>query len=432
MKKRLRVTAILLAMMLLLGACGTSASNNENGVTPQLTQEVTETPDATPTDTPTPAPTATPEPTATPKPTATPVPTTTPEPTPIPEPWVGGSEAAKLVAEMKVGWNLGNTLDSQGKLETAWGNPMTTQEMMDTVADAGFNTVRLPVTWHCRADKEFTIDETWLARVKEIVDYCYANDMYVILNTHHETSWMVPKTSKIDEVEKKFVYLWQQIAEYFKDYDEHLVFEGMNEPRVVGSAQEWSGGTPEERKLINRLNHAFVDTVRATGGNNETRVLLITSYGANNSMAAMKAVDVPNDPYIGVSIHAYTPYHFTFNTKDKSNVMVWDGKRNGEIDALFRNIKDIFISRGIPVVMTEFGAENKSNLDGGDGNAEARRQWIDYYITKARECGVPCVQWDNNLYSGSGELFGLLNRRNLEWFDPEYIDAMMDAVYREE
>lgn len=412
MKRKLRGVAALLAMILLVGACGTPSGEDENQTTLTPVADVTESPEATPTE----------EPAATP--------TKVPEPTATPEPWVGGSEAAKLIANMTVGWNLGNTLDSQGYVETAWGNPMTTQEMIDAVAAAGFNTVRLPVSWCWRVDKDFTINEAWLARVKEVVDYCYNNDMYVILNTHHETSWNVPTAAKADDVEKKFVYLWQQIAEYFKDYDEHLLFEGMNEPREVGSAAEWSGGTAEGRQIVNRLNNAFVETVRATGGNNATRVLLITSYGANSSKIAMLGVKVPNDPYIGVSIHAYTPYAFTFNTKNEYDVKDWDGSRKGDIDTVFRDINDIFLSKGIPVIMTEFGAENKTKLPGGEGNLEARCQWIDYYITKAKQYGVPCVQWDNNLYNGSGELFGLLNRKNCEWYEPEYIEALMEAVNR--
>lgn len=412
MKRKLRGMAALIAVILLIGACGTKSGADENQTTLTPATEATKTPDGTLKE----------EPAATP--------TKVPEPTATPEPWVGGSEAAKLIANMTVGWNLGNTLDSQGSVETAWGNPMTTQEMIDAVAAAGFNTVRLPVSWCWRVDKDFTINEAWLARVKEVVDYCYNNDMYVILNTHHETSWNVPTAAKADDVEKKFVYLWQQIAEYFKDYDEHLLFEGMNEPREVGSAAEWSGGTAEGRQIVNRLNNAFVETVRATGGNNATRVLLITSYGANSSKIAMLGVKVPNDPYIGVSIHAYTPYAFTFNTKNEYDVKVWDGSRKGDIDTVFRDINDIFLSKGIPVIMTEFGAENKTKLPGGEGNLEARCQWIDYYITKAKQYGVPCVQWDNNLYSGSGELFGLLNRKTCEWYEPEYIEAMMEAVNR--
>ena len=415
MKKFGKMIAVL-SMLLVFGACEKPTVTDINQGTPEITKVV----DRVPVEEPAATPTEVPEPTA------------TPEPTPTPEPWVGGSEAAKIIANMTVGWNLGNTLDSQGSVETAWGNPMTTQEMIDAVAEAGFNTVRLPVTWYCRADGEMTVKESWLARVKEVVDYCYNNDMYVILNTHHETSWHIPSVAKADEVEKKFVHLWQQIAEYFKDYDEHLIFEGMNEPRVVGSAAEWNGGTTEERQIVSRLNQAFVDTVRATGGNNTTRVLLITSYGANSSRIAMYAVKVPNDPYVGVSIHAYTPYAFTFNTKNDYDLKVWDGSKNGDIDAVFRDINDIFIKKGIPVVLTEFGSENKANLPGGEDNLAARCEWIDYYITKAKEYGVPCVHWDNNVHSGSGELFGVLNRKTLEWYDPEYIEAMMDAVYREE
>lgn len=408
MKKKLRSILLVFTVMLLLGACNRQTSGGE----------VTEAPTATT------APTAT----AVPEATATPQPTATPEPTPTPEPWVGGSEAAKLIADMTIGWNLGNTMDSKGSVETAWGNPVTTQEMIDAVAAAGFNTVRIPTTWYCRADKEFTIRPEWLARVKEVVDYCYANDMYVILNTHHETDWMVPTVDKIDDVETKFVYLWQQIAEYFKDYDEHLVFEGMNEPRVVGSKTEWSGGTTEERQLVQRLNTAFVETVRATGGNNANRVLLITSYGANSSRIAMYGVKVPNDPYVGVSIHAYTPYNFTFNTKNEYDEKLWDGSRKGDVDSLFRDLNDIFLEKGIPVVLTEFGAENKTNLPGGEGNAEARCEWISYYISKAKEKGVPCVIWDNNIYNADGERFGVLDRKNLTWYEPAYVEAMVEAA----
>lgn len=424
MKKKIRGLALLLAMVVLLGACGQPVSGDETVATPSVTtgaegetdSGLTEDAEVMPTEAPEATPTEIPEPTA------------TPEPTPTPEPWVGGSEAAKLIANMTIGWNLGNTLDSKGKLETAWGNPMTTQEMIDKVAEAGFNTVRLPVTWYCRADKEFTIDETWLARVKEIVDYCYNNDMYVILNTHHETDWNIPTADKIDDVEKKFVYLWQQIAEYFKDYDEHLLFEGQNEPRVVGSSTEWSGGTAEGRQLVSRLNNAFVETVRATGGNNGTRVLLITSYGANCSRNAMYAVKVPNDPYVGVSIHAYTPYHFTFYTGDASDVKVWDGSREKDIDQVFADINTVFLSKGIPVVLTEFGSESKTNREGGENHPEERIKWIEYYIAKATEYGVPCVHWDNGVYYADGERFGMLDRKTLTWFEPEYVKTMIEAA----
>lgn len=430
MKKTLRSIALLFAMMLVLGACGSAGDDGNKAGTSQGTDHVTDAPDTT--AVPEAEGTVTPEPTTTEEPVATPEPTKVPDPTPTPEPWVGGSEAAKLIANMTIGWNLGNTLDSTGKNETVWGNPMTTQEMIDKVAETGFNTVRLPVTWYTHVDENFTIDEEWLARVKEIVDYCYNNNMYVILNTHHETSWNVPALDKIDDVEAKFVYLWQQIAEYFKDYDEYLLFEGQNEPRVVGHSQEWNGGSAEHRQLVSRLNQAFVDTVRATGGNNESRVLLITSYGANCSRNAMYGVKVPNDPYVGVSIHAYTPYHFTFYTGDAYDVKVWDGSREKEIDQVFKDINNVFLSKGIPVVLTEFGSESKTNREGGENHPAERIKWIEYYITKATEYGVPCCHWDNGVYYADGERFGLLDRKNLTWFEPEYVETMVNAATKQE
>ncbi len=426
MKKTLRSIALLLIMTVLLGACGSAGKGSETQGTSQGAENVTNQPDTT--TAPETEENVTPEPTTTDVPVSTPDPTAIPDPTPTPEPWVGGSEAAKLIANMTIGWNLGNTLDSTGKNETVWGNPMTTQEMIDKVAETGFNTVRLPVTWYTHVDKNFTIDEAWLARVKEIVDYCYKNNMYVILNTHHETSWNVPTLDKIDDVEAKFVYLWQQIAEYFKDYDECLLFEGQNEPRVVGHSQEWNGGSAEHRQLVSRLNQAFVDTVRATGGNNGTRVLLITSYGANCSRNAMYAVKVPNDPYVGVSIHAYTPYNFTFYTGNASDVKVWDGSKEKEIDQVFKDINSVFLSKGIPVVMTEFGSEAKNNREGGENHPEERIKWIEYYITKAGEYGVPCCHWDNGIYYADGERFGMLDRKNLTWFEPEYVETMVNAA----
>jgi endoglucanase len=202
----------------------------------------------------------------------------------------------------------------------------------------------------------------------------------------------------------------------------------MNGPRVGGSKTEWSGGTTEERQLVQRLNMAFVETVRATGGNNTNRVLLITSYGASSSRIAMYGVKVPNDPYVGVSIHAYTPYNFTFNTKNEYDEKLWDGSRKGDVDALFRDLNDIFLEKGIPVVLTEFGAENKTNLPGGEGNAEARCEWISYYISKAKEKGVPCVIWDNGIYNADGERFGVLDRKNLTWYEPAYVEAMVEAA----
>lgn len=339
--------------------------------------------------------------------------------------------AGQLIANMKVGWNLGNTMDSEGKLETSWGNPKTTQEMIDAVAAAGFNTIRIPTTWYCRADAEGNIDKEWLERVAEVVDYCYANDMYVILNTHHEGSWLVPDEGKIDKVEEKFLFFWKQIAEYFKEYDQHLVFEGLNEPRTIGSAKEWSGGTDKEREVINRLEKGFVETVRATGGNNETRCLLITGYAASADKQAMKAIEIPEDKYIAVSIHAYTPYRFTFYNNGNGDTKIWDESVKRDIDILFDDINELFISKGVPVIITEYGAECKNDRAGGEDNLSSRCKWVAYYVEKAKELGIPCVCWDNGIYNGSGERFGIFNRKELNWYEPEFVDAMINAAYDE-
>ncbi|MDE6596698.1 MAG: cellulase family glycosylhydrolase, partial [Oscillospiraceae bacterium] len=199
--------------------------------------------------------------------------------------------AAQIVADMRIGWNLGNTFDSancswlNNKLdyETGWGNPKTTKDMITAVKKAGFNTIRIPVSWGDHIDNSGKIDKAWLDRVQEVVDYACDNDMYIILNMHHDNNWIPLDEKNEVAATKKYKYVWKQIAERFKDYDEKLLFEGRNEPRTEGSANEWNGGTKAERDVLNRMYEAFVSTVRATGGNNKTRILVIAPYGASSS-----------------------------------------------------------------------------------------------------------------------------------------------------
>ena len=148
--------------------------------------------------------------------------------------------AFEITEDMQIGWNYGNSLDATGgsglDTETSWGNPKATQEMMDAVKAKGFNTVRLPTTWYPHLDADNNIDPAWMARVHEIVDYAYNNDMYVILNVHHE-EWInrADLGTAYNEISTKLKAVWKQIAEEFKDYDQHLIFEGMNEPRAAGT-----------------------------------------------------------------------------------------------------------------------------------------------------------------------------------------------------
>ncbi|MCR4850902.1 MAG: glycoside hydrolase family 5 protein [Lachnospiraceae bacterium] len=336
-----------------------------------------------------------------------------------------GLNATELVSELRCGWNLGNSLDSAGS-ETNWGNPATTREMIDAIAAKGFNTIRIPVSWgqytQVQSDT-YVINPEFLQRVGDVVDYAVENDMYVILNTHHETGWLIPTDKMMGDSADKFQDIWTQIALYFKDYGDHLIFEGLNEPRDEGGEKEWEGGTAENRRIISELEDSFIETVRATGGNNEKRLLLITSEAACFMDSALKDVHVPDDPYVGVSIHAYTPYDFTFS--HEGDYDDWDGSHKSDIVWTFNQLNKYFLSKGIPVVMTEFGAERKGGSD--DNNDEEVVKWMRDYMSLASKYKVPVVIWDNNLVNGNGERFGLFNRKTLKWEREKIVDTMIEG-----
>lgn len=343
----------------------------------------------------------------------------------------GGNSSAKtaeqIVADMKIGWNLGNTFDSANctwltnklECETAWGNPKTTKSMITAVKKAGFNTIRIPVSWGDHIDDSGKIDKAWLDRVQEVVDYAYDNDMYIILNMHHDNNWIPLDTKNEAAVTKKYQNVWKQIAERFKNYDEKLLFEGRNEPRTEGSANEWNGGTKAERDVLNRMYEAFVSTVRSTGGNNKTRILVIAPYAASVSYTAMAALKIPDDDRVIVAVHSYSPYNVALNGDMAYKTFDNNGKR--EIDGVFENINKVYLSKGIPVIMDEFGVTDK-------GNTAERVKIVKYYLSTAEKYGVPCVWWDNGATGTGGEKFGLLNRKTLEWNYPEIVKALMDST----
>lgn len=339
--------------------------------------------------------------------------------------------SAELIAEMGAGWNLGNTMDADGG-ETAWGNPVTTKEMIDEVRNAGFNTLRIPTTWdrHMGEAPDYTVDEEWINRVEEIVGYALENDMYVILNTHHETKWIKPQYDGLEDVKVQFTALWTQIAEHFKDYGDHLIFEGLNEPRIEGGTNEWNGGTEEGRDCLNQLNAVFVETVRKTGGNNDTRTLLITTFAAQPAASGINALTIPDDEHIGVSIHAYTPYRFTYDSVGESwNTAVFDDSCAAEIDRLFESLNNTFVSKGIPVIITEYGSVSKMiDRDWRISNSDEAAKWAAHYISTAEKYGIPCVWWDNGYHSSGNELFGIFNRRELTWYEPKIVEAIINSL----
>ncbi len=337
-----------------------------------------------------------------------------------------------LIAEMGAGWNLGCSFEAYDTdngyvSELTWGRPRTTKRMITAVREKGFNVLRIPVSWmnHMGSAPDYTVNKRWLKRVEKVVNYGLDNGMYVIINTHHEEYWRFPDYAHLEAATDQHNKLWKQIAEHFKDYGDHLIFEGMNEPRLKGTEHEHDEGTEEARDCVNKLNKSFVDTVRSTGGNNARRLLLITSYGAIYLSKAMENVEIPQDENIAVSIHAYSPYQFTFDTDSPNEINSWDGSHIDSIQRAFGDIKRIFLDKGVSVIITEYGAVNKND------NYEDVVRWATDYLTLAKEYGVPCVWWDNGSFK-SGELFGIFDRRKLKWVREDLTDTIIHIIGKNE
>lgn len=331
----------------------------------------------------------------------------------------------ELCKEITVGWNLGNTLDATGgnglSSETSWGNPKATEELILAVKEAGFNAVRIPTTWynHC-SGSNYTIDEAWMERVQEVVDYAYDNGMYVILNAHHE-DFNFPSDANYSKAKKALTSIWKQIAENFKDYGERLIFEGQNEPRKIGTNVEWNGGDAEGRDNVNKLNADFVKTVRATGGNNEKRCLMVPTYAA--SFYALSGFELPDDDRLIVSVHAYSPYNFAMNTGGgaTNNFNPSSANSTSELVTMADTLYDRFISKGVGVIIGECGATNK-------GNNDQRINWAKYFPKCFGSKGIPVFLWDNNAYGTGNEKFGLIHRDTLKWEYPEYVKAFVSTA----
>jgi endoglucanase len=344
--------------------------------------------------------------------------------------------AEQLMTEMGAGWNLGNTLDgghgrsgrTPTQQETAWGNPVTTPEMIQLLVDTGFKTLRVPVTWQgfIGAGPEYAIDEDFMNRVQEVVDYGIDRGLYVILNMHHEDDWLFPSDENYEAAKAKLTAAWAQIAGRFGGYSERLIFEGMNEPRMKGTDYEWRGGTEEARAVINRWNNAFVETVRAAGGNNALRWLMVTTHAAGSFDANISDFVMPEGDNIIVSIHQYLPHGFALNPRSSNDEFEPDNSSHTrDIDSMFERLYNRFISQGIPVVIGEMGCINKDNL-------QARVNATRYYAELAASHGIPCLWWDNGIRvrreeRRDEEAFAIMDRNEVTWFYPEIAQALVDA-----
>jgi len=338
------------------------------------------------------------------------------------------SDAKEIVKNMRVGWNLGNTLDAynQGSQdsETSWGNPRTTKEMIDSVAAAGFGAVRIPVRWYPHFTYDgttLTVDPQWMNRVKEIVGYCISNNLYAIINTHHE-SWLEGHPTYADSarVYRQFRLLWTEIAKAFQDYDQRVLFAGTNEVHV---GNNWGRPTDENAEVQNGYNQVFVDAVRATGGNNLWRTLVVQTY-VTNADFGVELFRMPKDKVSNrliVEMHNYDPYRYGLTDE----IRFWGtpyqkygtNSTNDEADLekTYSRLKHNFTDKGIPFIIGEMGT-NYHSYRNDEEKIIVDESCIYYYnkvLNTIRNNGGCAFIWDNGVTTRRGkECFGLFDRRN--------------------
>ncbi|UUA74198.1 cellulase family glycosylhydrolase [Cellvibrio sp. QJXJ] len=341
-----------------------------------------------------------------------------------------GVTSVELTQLMGIGWNVGNTLDAVGG-ETNWGNPLITQQLINSVKAAGFKTIRLPVAWSKFSDPQnFVIQTAWMDRVEQVVNYALNADMYVVMNIHWDGGWMQPTYAQQTYVNNRLNIMWTQIANRFKNYDDRLLFAGTNEVMVDG---DYGTPTVEYYTVQNSFNQTFVDTVRATGGKNATRHLVVQGFNTNIDHTvnfAVIPVDTVNDRLM-MEVHYYDPYNFTLNTN--SNITQWGSiatnpnvtetwANEAYTDAQFQKMKTHFVDQGIGVILGEYGVVSRLNVS---GHATYRNYWNEYITQSAYDRGLVPIYWDNG-YSGDGG-FALFNRNTGAQLEPALIQAIVKA-----
>lgn len=346
------------------------------------------------------------------------------------------STAAQIASKIKIGFNIGNTLEAMGgKSETYWGNPKITKEFIAFVKQAGFSAVRLPVSWDQYANQTTAeIDPNWLNRVKEVVQYCVDNNLYVIVNIHWDGGWLennvVPAKQEQNNAKQKA--FWEQIATQLRDFDERLLFASANEPNVETAAQ---------MAVLHSYHQTFIETVRATGGKNAQRVLIVQGPSTDIEKSNTLMTSLPTDSVANrlmAEIHFYSPWNYTGMTKDESwgNQFFYWGKgfhsttdtahnptwgEEDYVDQQFKLMKTQFVDKGIPVIMGEFGTGIRKNLTGADLqlHLDGRAYYLNYVTKQARANGLVPFVWD------IGEL---LDRTNNTVLDKQAFDALMNGA----
>lgn len=363
--------------------------------------------------------------------------------------------AMEMASKMYPGWNLGNTMEpgpcdwisNPLNWETAWQGSQTTQKIIDFVKAQGFRSIRIPCSWFVHSDENRNIDEKWLDRVQEIVDYCIKDSLYVVLNDHYDNGWIERSFANRTEesVKENCVFLstlWKQIATRFRDYDHRLLFAGMNEPDAAGDKSKDKAG---DIATLIRYEQAFVDAVRQTGGNNATRILVVQSPSASIDLAykydVMPADATPNS--LMLEVHFYAPYNFTMMTKDESwgNQAYYWGAGNhvsgskynvtwGEeqyIQSQMRQMKTKYTSKGIPVIMGEFGTLWRT-MPKGENQEKHDASIYSWYSTLCKYAilnGVVPFVWDTNHCQRPS--MDILNRKTLTVFNKQALNGILDG-----
>lgn len=337
--------------------------------------------------------------------------------------------AQTVAAQIKVGWNLGNTMEAQCG-ETAWGNPMVTQSFINSVKAAGFNAIRIPAAWSCHLSSGTTIDPTWMARVKTVVDYAYSQGMYVILNIHWDGGWLEehPTFDFQTANNQKQSALWTQIANTFKSYDERMLFAGTNEVHA-----DYNEPTSEHITVQQSYNQTFVNAVRATGGNNTTRTLVVQTYNTN-PWHGLRYFTMPSDSASNrliVEIHDYDPYDYTLNSGGAC--LAWGAPypqysqcawaQEAYFTDLFSQVKNKWVAAGIPVIIGEWGVGARPNL-----NMASREYYYEFFSTTAQQNGLKTFVWDIGVPTSQSGGNALLNRNTGAIIDQGALNAIMRGV----
>lgn len=339
----------------------------------------------------------------------------------------------QLVEDMTFGWNLGNTLDvcqadrdGDGKInehveagekvdETLWGNPKATKDLFTSLKKNGVNAVRIPVTWRDHMDSDGNIDREWMDRVQQVVDYAYSQGMYVIINVHHDGggdpkfgAWIIEESQKdYNTFLKKYKNIWKQIAERFKNYSDYLIFESMNE---VGFDTLYNKNKADAYNLINKINQDFVDIIRATGGNNAKRHLLIAGYYTDIERTCDSLYKMPDDKAgrCILSVHYYTPWDFC--TCDIKHTWGTNSEVR-QMETLIGKMKKNFVDKGIPVIIGEYAASGS--------DLSSCIFFIEKLNKLCSDYGIATFIWD----SGSQ-----VNRKTYKWRTPQYLEALKRAT----